>query len=457
MSYFKKNFFNIIKLICVIGCVYVILFACSFFQGWVTVKEDGTLVSSKTLNNVFKSTYTPKLNLNDMNTSKVSDVKISLFGKNLSDNSNIYYKAQRYYIPLDEICLKLVFSFNVSDEIITISNGDFESSVNISSNTMTRDSSTSDLRGLVIRNDDKIFLSISDIENIFDLNADFNFKDRAINFVHNAVFQKSNSPTTGRAAFIRLEDFGVSPYMQREDTQEKFKVFANFLGSNNIKFHIAWVPHYKDPQNNIDNNLLTDNSIENVGFINMMDKLILNGAELGLHGYTHQYGDETSLSGIELSKKANASEEETRNVIKSGLDTASALNFPITFYESPHYKATSKQLKVIEEYFQYLYQPAGIIDFTILRHKGHNLYIPTPLSYVKDSNVKPILRGLNHPLPYQLASLYYHPTKELDFIDVSFTNDEMFYTYDDTAPMRQIVKTIKDNGYVTAHVSDFRN
>lgn len=457
MAYFKKIFFNVLKLICAIGLVYVVLFTFSFFQGWVTIKEDGTLVSSKTLNNVLQPTYIPKLNSNDMNVSKVSDVKISVLGKDFSGNSNIHYKGQRYYILLDDVCSNLGFSFNIYNEIVTINNEDFESSINLSSKTLTKDSYTSNLRGLVIKNNDKIFLSISDIENIFDLNADFNFEDRTINFVHNAAFEKSSSPKTGRAAFIRLEDFGASPYMQREDTQEKFKVFANFLGSNNIKFHIAWVPHYKDPQNNVDNNLVTDNSIENVGFVNMIDNLILNGAELGLHGYTHQYGNETSFSGIELSKKANASEEETRNVIESGLDTASALNFPITFYESPHYKATPKQLKVIEEYFQYLYQPAGIIDFTILKHKGDNLYIPTPLSYVKDLNVKPILRGLKHPLPYQLASLYYHPTKELDFIDVSFTKDEMFYTYDDTAPMKQIVKTIKDNGYVTAHVSDFKN
>ena len=152
-----------------------------------------------------------------------------------------------------------------------------------------------------------------------------------------------------------------------------------------------------DPKNNIDNDLITNNSIENVGFVNMLDRLIINGAELGLHGYTHQYGDEISFEGTELSKKANTSEEETRKVIEAGIDTASALNLPVTFYESPHYKATSKQLKIIEEYFQYVYQPAGIIDFTILRRKNDNLYIPTPLSYVKDFNVKPIIRGLNHP------------------------------------------------------------
>lgn len=457
LSRFKKTFFTAIKFICAIGVVFVILFACSFFQGWVNVKEDGTLASSKTPKNVLESKYVPKINSSDMNVSKVSDVKFCFLGKDFSKNPSIYYKAQRYYLPLDKVCSNLGFSFDSSNGIITISKEDFKASINVSSNTISKISSDSKLRGEVLNEDNTVFLSVSDIENIFNLNADFNFKDRTVNFVHNASFQKSDSPKTGRAAFIRLEDFGASPYMQKDTTQKKFKVFADFLGSNNIKFHIAWVPRYKDPENNIDNDLLTNNSIENVGFVNMMDRLILNGGELGLHGYTHQYGNEISFEGTELSKKANASEEETRKVIESGIDTSSALNLPVTFYESPHYKATSKQLKIIEEYFQYLYQPAGIIDFTILRRKGDNLYIPTPLSYVKDLNVKPILRGLNHPLPYQLASLYYHPTKELDFIDVTFTKDEMFYTYDDNAPMKQIIKAIKDNGYVTAHVSDFKN
>ena len=457
LSCFKRKFFTAIKAVVLVGFIGVVLYTCSFFQGWVDVKEDGTLVSSKIPKNVLKTSYTPKLTSASMSSSKVSDVKISFLGKDCPKDLPIYYSAQRYYLPLDEVCSKLGFSLDISDGIIRLNKGDSKISIDPSSQTITKDSSEMNLRGSLLFTDNNLFLSISDIENIFDLNADFNFKDKFVNFVHKAMFQKSDSPKTGRAAFIRLEDFGASPYMQKEDTQEKFKVFADFLGSNNIKFHIAWVPRYMDPKNNIDNDLLTNNSIENVGFVNMLDRFINNGAELGLHGYTHQYGDEISFEGTELSKKANASEEETRKVIESGMDTASALNLPVTFYESPHYKATSKQLKIIEEYFQYIYQPAGIIDFTILRNKGDNLYIPTPLSYVKNLNVKPIIRGLNHPLPYQLASLYYHPTKELDFIDVTFTKDEMFYTYDDNAPMKQIVKAIKDNGYVTAHVSDFKN
>ncbi|MDY5097690.1 hypothetical protein [Clostridium sp.] len=40
---------------------------------------------------------------------------------------------------------------------------------------------------------------------------------------------------------------------------------------------------------------------------------------------------------------------------------------------------------------------------------------------------------------------------------MTFTKDDMFYTYDYNAPMKQIVKAIKENGYVTAHVSDFIN
>ena len=457
MSCFKRNFFTAIKVIVLVGLIGIVLFTCSFFQGWVNVKEDGTLASSKTPKNVLKTSYTPKLTPSSMSSSKISDITISILGKDCPKDLPIYYSAQRYYLPLDEVCSKLGVPFDFSDGIMRFNKGDSKVSIDLASQTITKDSSDLKLRGSLLFHDNHVFLSISDIENIFNLNADFNFKDKSVNFVHKAVFQKSDSPKTGRAAFIRLEDFGASPYMQREDTQEKFKVFADFLGANNIKFHIALVPRYMDPKNNIDNDLLTNKSIENVGFVNMLDRLIIDGAELGLHGYTHQYGDEISFEGTELSKKANTSEEETRKVIESGIDTASALNLPVTFYESPHYKATSKQLKIIEEYFQYVYQPAGIIDFTILRRKNDNLYIPTPLSYVKDFNVKPIIRGLNHPLPYQLASLYYHPTKELDFIDVTFTKDDMFYTYDDNAPMKQIVKAIKDNGYVTAHVSDFKN
>lgn len=46
-----------------------------------------------------------------------------------------------------------------------------------------------------------------------------------------------------------------------------------------------------------------------------------------------------------MSKDVNSTEAETRAVIEKGIDTASALNIPISYYESPHYRDTEQQKK----------------------------------------------------------------------------------------------------------------
>ena len=58
-----------------------------------------------------------------------------------------------------------------------------------------------------------------------------------------------------------------------------------------------------------------------------------------------------------MSKDVNNTIPETRAIIENGIDTASALNIPISFYESPHYRGTELQRKVIEDYFQFIYEP----------------------------------------------------------------------------------------------------
>ncbi|MDZ4957343.1 DUF2334 domain-containing protein, partial [Clostridium perfringens] len=120
-----------------------------------------------------------------------------------------------------------------------------------------------------------------------------------------------------------------------------------------IKYHIAWIPRFVAPSDNIDNDLLKNDSFENVAFINLLDYLINKGAQIGLHGYTHQFDDSKSAVGTELSHKIQNNEKDTRRVIESSIDTANALNIPYSFFESPHYKASGKQ-KLITNNFNLL-------------------------------------------------------------------------------------------------------
>lgn len=233
---------------------------------------------------------------------------------------------------------------------------------------------------------------------------------------------------------------------------------ANFLSNSGIKYHIAWIPRFKAPNDNIDNDLLTVDTFENAAFINLLDYFINHGALIGLHGYTHQAGDSRSAVGTELSRKINSSEEETRAVIENAIDTATTLNIPFGFFESSHYKASSAQKSIIEEYFQYIYEPKNYLIYTKLQKtKNNNLYIPTPLSYVRDLDANPIIKKLNKPTPGLLASFFYHSTKELDFIEVDTSNNVFDVDYSIESPLQQIVKSLNENKYITTHVTELKN
>ncbi len=256
---------------------------------------------------------------------------------------------------------------------------------------------------------------------------------------------------------FRFEDFTCGDTNFSDKNQAKVKCMANLLYSEGVKFHVGWIPRFKAPTDNIDNDMLTNNSMYNVGFINLLDYLINKGAEIGLHGYTHQSGNDRSAVGEELSKDVNNSIEDTKKVIENGIDVASALNIPISFYESPHYRDTKLQKEVIEEYFQYIYEPYDNSTSYLHNNKKNNLYVPTPLGYVSDPNdLSPIINGLKKNDPKVLNSFFYHPSIELDYVDFKIDKDKLDVTYDTNSPLQQIVNALKENNYNTIHISELK-
>ena len=258
-----------------------------------------------------------------------------------------------------------------------------------------------------------------------------------------------------KVALVRLEDFGCGSNYSVDKNQTKIKCIANLLYSQGMKFHLSWIPRFKSPADNIDNDLLTNNNITNVGFVNLLDYLINKGAEIGLHGYTHQHDDEISGVGEEMSKEVNNTVSETRTVIENGIDTASALNIPISYYESPHYFDTELQKKVIADYFQFIYEPFDSTkNNNIYNLDGNHLFVPTPLGYVHDSDPTSIIDGLNNENPDILHSFYYHPFVELKYIDFNTNNNKLNITYDENSPLQKIVKTLKADDYTTVHIDE---
>lgn len=451
----KKIFFLIISTVLLILLTYGFLFYFNFFQGFITVKQNA-ITSDLLPNSTYTSSYKSKADFSKMPVSEVNDVGITILGTKLN-SEYILYKSQRYYIPIEIICNKLNYLLSNENNSLLISNND--SNFIISNNKCTINGTTYQLRGGLISQNNFNYISISDIEHIFNLVANFDFDNKEVSLLLPSSYLEEpiSQPSEGKIALIRLEDFSASNSMLQNTNQLKFKAIGDFLNSQGIKFHIAWVPRYKNPSENIDNDLLSNYSMNNVGFINLLDYLINKGGQVGLHGYTHQSEDQTSLNGTELSRNYNSSEAETRQVIENAIDSAISLNIPCTFFESPHYKASFSQEKIIEEYFQYLYEPKSPLIYHKLYKKNNNLYIPTPLGYVANLNTSSIEKGLSNPRPGQLASMFYHPIQELDFINVTSANNTFVFQYSKDSPLQKIVTSIRDNDYVTVHVSELIN
>ena len=430
------------------------LFYFNIFNKNLTVINN-TVYASSLPDNTFKSEYTPKIKFEDNPITKVNGVRLNILNETNITNVPMLLKAQRYYIPLSFICSKLNYTLDNSSDSILLSNND--NKISLTEYSYNKNSRAGSLRGNLINSDGTYYISISDIEELFNLIAVFDFKNNNISLLSSDVKAPEDSSVlySDKVALIRLEDFGCGDYYSIDKNQTKIKFMANLLYSQGMKFHVSWIPRFKSPADNIDNDLLTNDNITNVGFVNLLDYLINKDGEIGLHGYTHQHGNEKSGTGEEMAKDVNNTEPETRAIIEKGIDTASALNISISYYESPHYLDTELQKKVISDYFQFIYEPFnGTENTNIYKSDDFHLFVPTPLGYIHDSDPTSIINGLNDDNPDTLHSFYYHPFVELKYIDFNTNNNKLNITYDGNSPLQKIVKTLKSDDYTTVHIDE---
>lgn len=401
------------------------------------------------------------INAKDKN-SEESDVKLKYENETISCNSSILIVNNRYYVSVNDIEKIIKGNVKIKKNSFSVNYGNKQVVINNKSklfyfNDGKRGILRNDIEEISLRK----YISLYDICKIFDLKTIWNHKDNTINLLKNREnLLKDNQDNVGRVAFIRFEDVSAGVVYLNEDVLEKFRIIGDYLYSQSIPFHIAWIPRYVNPQKNIDNDLLKINSIENADFIFTFDYLIDKGAIIGLHGYTHQSGGEESVIGTEFSAKANADEKSIRERIENAISTANKLNFPITFFETPHYMGTEFQQSIFEQYFDYIYEPYigkyNKIPLLSPRNK-RTLYIPTPLSYVKGETGKEMINNIDNNDINQVASLFFHPSKEVDFIKLIKEDDGYHkYSYDPNSILHQIVNELKNKGYRIIGIKDYR-
>lgn len=447
--------FSFLATILSVTLFYNILSHFNFFRKNLTIINK-TVYSNSLPEDDFKSTYNPKIKFEDRPITNINGVSFNILNENNITNVPVLLKSQRYYIPLSFISTKLNYTLDNSNGSISVYNSD--NNIQLTEDSYEKNSQKGSLRGDLINRNGTYYISISDIEELFDLIAVFDFQNNKISLLPNNIKQPEDSSVlyNDKVALIRFEDFGCGYSNIVDKNQTKVKLMTNLLYSNGIKFHVAWMPRFVVPDANFDNDLLTNDTIINVGFVNLLDYMINKGGEIGLHGYTHQSGNDSSGVGEELSKNVNSSVAETRAVIEKGIDTASALNIPISFYESPHYRDTEMQKKIISEYYQFVFEPYDNSKKNIYKPNEYNLFVPTPLGYVSDTiaDTNSIIDKLNTNNPDVLSSFFYHPSIEIDYVNFTTNGNKLNVTYDESSPLQRIVKALKDDGYTTVHIDE---
>jgi hypothetical protein len=378
-----------------------------------------------------------------------TNLEISFEEKPLKFISPIYRDINRYFLPLLELINQL------GGELYIVA-----SKINIlfkEKSPIYIDYETDDYKFTVVNS--TLYLSLFDICRILNIKSMWDYDNISITLYWDRNKYESRTIPPGRVALIRFEDVTAGDEYLDSDNLEKFRVIADYMFSAGVPFHIAWIPRFIDPPNYIDNDISKDYSMPNANFLFTIDYLLNRNGIIGLHGYTHQYGHEVSADGTEFNEKRNNDEESVRKRVEEAINTAKKLELPVKFFESPHYASTEFQQSIFEQYFDIIYEGyVGIWGDKIVKSPRNNrtLYIPTPLGYVDEKNgTKKMLKRINNLDKDTLASLFYHPN--LDFEYIALENDTSGYplsNYSENSPLHQIVKALFNKKCSFAKITD---
>ncbi|MFL0269127.1 DUF2334 domain-containing protein [Candidatus Clostridium radicumherbarum] len=399
-------------------------------------------------------------------------LKLFYEGNSLDIASPIFILRNSYCLPLVETINKLNGSSLIKDEFITIKFNNKTIELNTKNNTYKKDNNTYYLFKSIISQHSITYISLFDFTNMFDLKPVFEYDKNIVIFYNNKeIFPASVKARSKKEALIRLEDISAGKTYRYDDADSKYKlrIVADYLYSEGIPFHVAWVPRYidKNSGSNIDNDLTMINSMNNADFLYTLDYFINKGGIIGLHGYTHQAGNDRSIDSKEFANpkdKNSYTNDFALNRINRAKEDARLLDIPIGFFEAPHYSAAPNQLKIMENNFDYLYEPyvgsgpRESMNLVIKKNGKRTVkYIPTPLNYLDGKSDLPnMFKKINNLKPGIIASFFFHPSIEFEDIKIiREANGYPAYTYSKQSALHQIINLIESKGYSFESINNF--
>lgn len=261
------------------------------------------------------------------------------------------------------------------------------------------------------------------------------------------------------SAYIRLEDIAADG-MKPDGTAkysvsmlEKLKYTGEYLYLNGQEYYIAWIPVYTCPSLNYTNDVSVYYNLYNSYFLYVLDYMTDHNGHLGLHGYTHQYGNKESGDGYEWGEATPYTEEEQQQRMILAKQSAAKLGYEPEFFEFPHYGATDSQLKMAENYFDVIYQyyPDNSLIYEIVTtaRSGKNVfYVPTLAGYVRYKRDDSIYGNIDTCVNNgYVLSMYFHPVIDEDNIFISEYNNVRYWCYENEAALPAILNYIRNYDY----------
>jgi hypothetical protein len=395
-------------------------------------------------------------------------VSLKFEGKDLNLRLPVYLETNRYYLPFTEIITQAGGKSKLTANKLNYNISNIAGTINIETNSSVNNGQEVKLKKTLIISKDLVYMTLYDMCKILDLRTDWDIENKVLSLYSNREkITRKETPATTKAALIRLEDIAPGYLYNKTEQLEKLRIISDYLYKENVPFHVAWFPRYIDPKpaSGLDNDLSQTNNMLNADFIYTLDYLSDKNGLIGLHGYTHQYGNTESASGIEFHQYANDGIPETEQYVQERVDlaveAARKLDIPYCFFETPHYSISANQVKVLEKNFSILYEyyPNTPNQQNIKYNNDKtSRYIPTPLNYVNGKNdCRNMLERINKIGPHTLASFFYHPFLEFDEINISRDSDGYpQYTYNDTSILHQIVNLFHKKGYQFVTINDVK-
>ncbi len=368
------------------------------------------------------------------------------------DNSDTVFCNGRLFVPLEKGAYLMGGELTKSGSLYRIS---VENTKEFYS--LTADSN----RPVVFADNGKLYISLYELITPFGYEMLVNLDKNSVQIVKDTPkFERHKikiAAATANKAYIRLEDIMADGLCDggnyTADMLERLKYTAEYLYMNNQQYYIAWIPVYANPKAVYWNDVSKEYNLYNSYFLYVLDYMVDHNGHLGVHGYTHQYGNDESSVGWEWGEKTPFNFNEQQRRMRAAKESCQSLGYKEEFFEFPHYDATGEQLLMAEYYFDVICQayPDSRLQYYVTEttRSGKSVYyLPTPAEYVYFKRDYAIFDRLCNCMNKGYAvSLFYHPMIDDDKFEITTENGERLWSYNEEACLPQLLKYVTDRGY----------